>query len=146
MLKASNSLPEKVRDQISVVLQQALADSIDLMNQGKNLNWIVNGPDFMSLRLLFDQLAEDSEGYADTIAERIAQFGGIADGPLPHYPRSAVAGQDHVSALSHALAVYGEMMHTSIGQANELCDAGKAEENLWFVEAHAQTDYSGAQR
>ena len=160
MQRTKNSIPEKVRIQISGLLQQRLADSINLVVQAKHAHWNVKGPDFIALHQLFDQVAEDSEEYADVIAERIAQFGGIAEGTLsaiskatqlPAYPLTALAGSDHVAALSQSLAVYGELIRTSIVLANELQDAGTADifteisrgadKNLWFVEAHAQSNH-----
>ena len=143
-----------------MVLQERLADSINLMIQTKHAHWNVKGPDFIALHQLFDQLAEDTEEYADLIAERIAQFGGTPRGTLPAvvqgttlpvYPLSAVNGRDHVAALSQTLAVYGELIRASIEQANELRDAGTADifteisrgadKNLWFVEAHNQAGH-----
>src|SRR5450631_370085 len=74
-----NTLPEKARLQMEIILQERLADSIDLMTQAKQAHWNVKGPSFIALHLLFDQIAEESEKYPDLIAERIAQFGGIAE-------------------------------------------------------------------
>ena len=154
-----NNLPEKVRVQIAGLLQGRLVDSIDLTLQAKQAHWNVKGPHFIALHELFDKVGEEAEGFADLIAERIVQLGGIAVGTLgpvdlksslPAYPLRISNGKEHVAALSHSLASYAESIRLSIDQANELNDAGTADiltevlrgadKYLWFVEAHAQAN------
>ncbi len=157
MYQTKNTLPEKIRKQIIELLQGHLSNSLDLSTQAKQAHWNVKGPDFMSLHELFDKVAEDSEEYIDLIAERIVQLGGIAEGTLkaaakrsqlPEYPLNISAGHDHVNALSHSLASYGEGIRNAISLSNELADADTADlltqvsrevdKYLWFVEAHVQ--------
>jgi len=157
MYKTGNDLPEKTRIQIAALLQDRLADSIDLMIQAKQAHWNVKGSSFIALHELFDKFSEDSEEYVDLIAERIVQLGGIAEGTvrlaarkssLPEYPLAAASGKEHVAALSHAIATFGKLIRQTIDQANELKDADTADicteisrgadKYLWFVEAHAQ--------
>ena len=154
-----NTLPEKVRMQMEVVLQDRLADSIDLAIQAKQAHWNVKGPSFIALHELFDKVAEGSEGYPDLIAERIVQFGGVAEGTirvaanrtsLPEYPLILTTGKEHIEALAHALATYGELVRTAISLATELNDPATADifteisrsvdKYLWFVEAHDQAE------
>ena len=158
MYPTKNTLPEKVRIQIAGLLQEHLSNSIDLVSQAKQAHWNVKGPDFISLHELFDKVAEDSEEYVDLIAERIVQLGGIAEGTLktaakrsqlPEYPLTISAGLEHVKALTHTLASYGEGVRNAIGNADELNDRDTADllteisreldKNLWFVEAHVQS-------
>ncbi len=157
MYPTKNNLPEKVRVQIATLLQDRLVDSIDLTLQAKQAHWNVKGPSFIALHELFDKVSEDAEGYTDLIAERIVQLGGIAVGTLgpvdkksslPVYPVAISGGKEHVAALSHALASFGESVRKSIDQANEMKDADTADiltqvsraadKYLWFVEAHNQ--------
>ena len=56
--KTRNTLPEKVRMQMEVILQDRLADSIDLTIQAKQAHWNVKGPSFIALHELFDKIAE----------------------------------------------------------------------------------------
>jgi starvation-inducible DNA-binding protein len=159
MLPTKNSLPEKVRIQISVVLQERLVDSIHLLLQAKQAHWNVKGPSFMSLHELFDKVSEDAEGYADTLAERIVQLGGVAGGTLqsgegkstlPTYSLTITSGKEHVAALTHALAYFGESIRKSIGQADEIEDpvtadilteiSRSADKDLWLVESHGLSD------
>lgn len=157
MYPTKNSLPEKIRIQICSLLQEHLSNSLDLVTQAKQAHWNVKGPDFISLHELFDKIAEDSEEYIDLIAERIVQLGGIAEGTLrtaakrtklPEYPLGISAGHEHVNALAHTLASYGENARNVIAQADELKDQDTADiftqisrevdKYLWFVEAHVQ--------
>ncbi len=159
MYKTKNDLPEKVRTQVAALLQERLADCTDLVTQAKQAHWNVKGPHFIALHELFDQVYEHAGEYADLIAERIIQLGGIAEGTvrvaakrsrLPEYPLAIAEGKEHVEALSRALAYFGETVRKTIDQTDEIGDKGTADifteisrgvdKDLWFVEAHAQAD------
>jgi starvation-inducible DNA-binding protein len=143
-----------------MLLQERLADSIDLMMQAKQAHWNVKGENFIALHELFDKVYVDTGKYVDTIAERIVQLGGIARGTirvaaktssLPEYPLDITSGKKHVAELAHAIAFYGELIRKGIDQANKLNDADTADiftevsrgadSNLWFVEAHEQKEH-----
>lgn len=155
-----NSLPEKNRIEIASLLQDRLADSIDLMLQAKQAHWNVKGPHFIALHELFDKVYNNTAAYVDSIAERIVQLGGTAQGTiraaakqssLPEYPLDITSGSKHVAELAHAIAFYGELIREGIALASQLEDADTADifteisrgadANLWFVEAHEQTEH-----
>ncbi len=157
MYKTKNSISEKVRTQMVDLLQGHLANSLDMASQAKQAHWNVKGPDFIALHELFDKVYEDTASYVDTIAERIVQLGGIAEGTLkaaakrsqlPEYPPNLSAGHSHVNALATTLANYGEYVRDGIGKSEELGDKATADiftevsrgidKYLWFVEAHLQ--------
>src|SRR5260370_7938054 len=75
-----NDVPETTRVEVIELLNQRLADCIDLQTQCKQAHWNVKGPSFIGLHKLFDDINESVEGYVDLIAERIVQLGGIAEG------------------------------------------------------------------
>ncbi|HEY3222047.1 MAG TPA: DNA starvation/stationary phase protection protein Dps [Gemmatimonadales bacterium] len=152
-----NDLPEATRLEVIGLLNQRLADCIDLQTQCKQAHWNVKGPTFIALHKLFDEINEDVEEYVDLIAERIVQLGGIAEGTigavegrstLVDYPLALSTGTEHVAALSDALAAFGRTARVGIEEMNELEDAGSADilteisrgvdKWLWFVEAHQQ--------
>ena len=68
---------------------------------------------------------------------------------LTEYPTSGAGGQDHVAALSEALASFGKLARRAIEISNEVNDADTADifteisrgvdKWLWMVEAHLQT-------
>jgi starvation-inducible DNA-binding protein len=152
-----NDLPEAGRLEVIALLNQRLADGLDLQAQSKQAHWNVKGPTFIALHKLFDEINADVAEYADLIAERIVQLGGIAEGTvgvvegrstLLDYPLTLSTGAEHVAALSDALAAFGRTVRLGIEEMNELEDAGSADilteisrgvdKWLWFVEAHQQ--------
>jgi len=155
-----NSLPEKSRIEIAALLQSRLADSIDLMLQAKQAHWNVKGPNFIALHELFDKVYADTGIAMDTMAERIVQLGGTAQGTirqaaatssLPEYPDDISSSRKHVAELAHAISFYGELIQQAIAHATKLEDPDTADiftevsrsldKNLWFVEAHEQDEH-----
>jgi starvation-inducible DNA-binding protein len=152
-----NDLPETTRAEAVGLLNQRLADCIDLQTQCKQAHWNVKGPTFIALHKLFDDINEEVEEYVDLLAERVVQLGGIAEGTigvvakrstLVDYPLALTNGSEHVAALSDALAAFGRGARIGIEEMNELEDADSADilteisrgvdKWLWFVEAHQQ--------
>ncbi len=73
-----NDLPEATRREVISLLNQRLADAIDLQTQCKQAHWNVKGPDVHRP----SQVVGDAEEYVDLIAERVVQLGGIAEGTI----------------------------------------------------------------
>ena len=157
MYETENDISQARRSELNALMNQRLADAVDLQAQMKQAHWNVKGPHFIGLHELFDQIDEAVEGYVDLIAERIVQLGGIAEGTvrvaaarsrLEEYPLSIADGHAHVEALSKALSTFGHEARKTIDQAEELEDADTADiftevsrgidKWLWFVEAHSQ--------
>src|SRR6267142_3398910 len=157
LFSTKNDLPEDKRVEVIGLLNQRLAEAIDLQSQCKQAHWNVKGPSFIGLHKLFDDVNEDVETYVDLIAERVVQLGGIAEGTigaaeqrskLPDYPIGIATGAEHVAALSDALSAFGRAARITIAEMDELEDAGSADmltnisrgvdKWLWFVEAHQQ--------
>jgi starvation-inducible DNA-binding protein len=162
LYRTRNDLPEPDRAEVIDLLNQRLADSINLQTQCKQAHWNVKGPTFIALHELFDQINESVEEYIDLIAERIVQLGGIAYGTasvvaarstLPEYSLVLSTGAEHVAALSDALAAFGRTVRHGIDEMDDLDDADSADilteisrgidKWLWFVEAHEQRSDSG---
>src|SRR3989442_8497840 len=80
LFPTKNDLPEDKRVEVIGLLNQRLAEAIDLQTQCKQAHWNVKGPSFIGLHKLFDDVNEDVETYVDLIAERVVQLGGIAEG------------------------------------------------------------------
>ena len=152
-----NSLPKEARAQVADLLNQRLADALDLQSQCKQAHWNVKGPQFIALHKLFDDVYVDVAEYVDLIAERIVQLGGVARGTvrdaaetseLDEYPPTISSGEDHVKSLSAAMAAFGSRMRLAIDETDELDDTATsdicteitrgADKWLWFIEAHSQ--------
>jgi starvation-inducible DNA-binding protein len=157
MYETENDIPQQRRSALCELMNQRLADAVDLQTQMKQAHWNVKGPHFIGLHELFDQIDEAVESYVDLIAERIVQLGGIAEGTarvaagrsqLDEYPLSIADGQAHVEAASKALSTFGHEARNTIDEADGLGDADTADifteisrgidKWLWFVEAHSQ--------
>jgi starvation-inducible DNA-binding protein len=157
LYRTKNDLPGATRVEAIALLNQRLADCIDLQTQCKQAHWNVKGPQFIALHKLFDEINEEVEDYVDLLAERVVQLGGIAEGTigavakrtsLIDYPLTLTTGDEHVAALSDALAEFGRTARIGIEEMNELNDADSADilteisrgtdKWLWFVEAHRQ--------
>ena len=102
LFPTKNDLPEDKRVEVIGLLNQRLAEAIDLQTQCKQAHWNVKGPSFIGLHKLFDDVNEDVETYVDLIAERVVQLGGVAEGTigaveqrskLPDYPIGIATGR-----------------------------------------------------
>ena len=116
MYETENDIPKPARTELNALINQRLADVIDLQMQLKQAHWNVKGPHFIGLHELFDKIAEEVEDYVDMIAERIVQLGGIAQGTvrvaaarsrLDEYPLAIADGSAHVEAVARALSTFG---------------------------------------
>jgi len=153
-----NDLAEKVRAGVIELLNQQLADALDLALQAKQAHWNVKGPSFIALHELFDSVVEEIVEHADDLAERAVELGGTAFGTvrtaartsrLPEYPIDIGSGREHVAALSAALARFGASARAGIDAATALGDVDTVDlfteisrgvdKVLWKVEAHGQT-------
>ena len=65
MHKTKNDLPDNARNQAIALLNERLADAIDLHYQAKQAHWNVKGASFIALHELFDKVAGMIEEYVD---------------------------------------------------------------------------------
>jgi starvation-inducible DNA-binding protein len=157
LYETENDLPRNTRVEVIGIINQRLADIIDLQAQLKQAHWNVKGPNFIGLHELFDKIAEEVESYVDMIAERVVQLGGIAEGTvrvsasrsrLEEYPLDIADGATHVEAVARALSTFGREARMTIEETEKFDDLDTADiftevsrgidKWLWFVEAHSQ--------
>lgn len=153
--KTQNTLPADIRTAGIRLLNQILADLIDLGLQAKQAHWNVKGANFIALHKLFDEVYEAVVGLTDEIAERAVELGGIANGiiqvvtastRLTPFSPTIMDGTEHIRSLSAALALSGTFVRAAIETANNTGDAATADvfteasraldKLLWQVEAH----------
>src|SRR5438552_17590941 len=136
MYETEKVISEQRRSELNALMNQRLADAVDLQTQLKRAHWNVKGPHFIGLHELFDQIDEAVESYVDLIAERIVQLGGIAEGTvrvaaersrLEEYPLIIADGSAHVEAVSKALSTFGHEVRKTIDEAEELEDSDTAD-------------------
>jgi starvation-inducible DNA-binding protein len=147
-------LPDRTRIEMIDLLNRRLAESLDLALQARHAHWNVRGRQFMSLHDLFARLYSDLDAFADLLAERVVQLGGLAEGTieavadrsdLPRYGDSR-EGVDHTRSITAALASWSSVVRSSIRSATELNDpvtvdiltevARGVDKWLWLVDAH----------
>ena len=70
MHQTKNDLPEETRMAVIELLNNRLADVVDLKTQLKQAHWNIKGMSFSGLHDLFDEAASSAEEYTDLIADR----------------------------------------------------------------------------
>jgi starvation-inducible DNA-binding protein len=78
------ALSAEARGQSAQLLNEILADTTILYALYKKHHWLVAGPTFYQLHLLFDKHAEEQLELIDLLAERVQSLGGIAVGDPRH--------------------------------------------------------------
>jgi starvation-inducible DNA-binding protein len=78
------ALSAEARGESAQVLNEILADSMILYGLYKKHHWLMAGPTFYQLHLLFDKHAAEQLELIDLIAERVQSLGGIAVGDPRH--------------------------------------------------------------
>jgi len=77
-------LSVEARGESTQVLNRILADTMILNALYKKHHWLVSGPTFYQLHLLFDKHADEQLELVDLLAERVQSLGGIAVGDPRH--------------------------------------------------------------
>jgi len=136
------------------LLNQSLADMLALKINAKQAHWNVKGENFISLHELFDKLATDADGYADTLAERVQQLGGYSEGSLAHITKRAAQAnyvqttdsQKHVKAIANQVKATADSLREAIDTSDNLGDkvtadiytqiTGGLDKWHWFISSH----------
>lgn len=158
MFSTRNDLTREVREKVTALLNQQLADTFDLYSQTKQAHWNVKGAQFFQLHELFDKLAEELASYVDLIAERVTALGGLALGTvrmaaansqLPECDLSVTDSLPTVEVLANRYSVLAHSTRRAIKSAGGHGDEDTADlftevsrgidKALWFLEAHLQT-------
>jgi starvation-inducible DNA-binding protein len=143
------------RSQLRKLLDEHLADTLDLLSQTKQAHWNATGMHFHQFHKLFDRLAKDLDDRANVIAKRITALGGVAKATvrtaaagsrLPELPLELGDGKCTVELLEARYAQLAQTTREAIGEATSLRDADTAklftraardlDQARWFLEAH----------
>jgi starvation-inducible DNA-binding protein len=146
---------EKTKTELVALLNQSLADTLDLAYQTKQAHWNVKGYNFHGLHLLFDDLHGQLAGYVDDFASRAVSIGGQALGTIRmagsasrivEYPLEALTSRVHVDALVDRYGEYTGHMRKASRKAEQLGDQYTADlhayvhhaidKALWMLTAH----------
>jgi starvation-inducible DNA-binding protein len=149
-------LSAQARSSSCELLNAILADTTILYSLYKKHHWLVAGPTFYQLHLLFDKHAEEQLELVDLLAERVQSLGGIAVGDPRHVAEltqieRAPDGAEDVPAMitrllkAHELVIQGardgietteksrdwgsnDLLMSEVLRRNEL--------QVWFIAEH----------
>ena len=150
------ALPAEARTESAQLLNKILADSMILYALYKKHHWLVAGPTFYQLHLLFDKHADEQIELIDLLAERVQSLGGIAVGDPRHAAELTTIerppnGAEEVPAMIHRLLDAHETIITKIREAIRRTDRNedwgsndllmsdvlrRNELQVWFISAH----------
>ena len=139
------------------LLNEILADSMVLYAMYKKHHWLVAGPTFYQLHLLFDKHAGEQLELVDAIAERVQMLGGISVGDPRHaaelttIERAPDGAEEIPVVLDRLLDAHEtiiEKVRDGIDKTEESKDWGsndllmsdvlrRNELQVWFVAEHA---------
>ncbi len=150
------ALASETRAESCQLLNEILADSMVLYALYKKHHWLVAGPTFYQLHLLFDKHAEEQIDVIDLIAERVQSLGGIAVGDPRHAAELTTIdrppnGAEDVPAMIHRLLDAHETILEKVRAAIDKTETSKDwgsndllmsdvlrrhELQVWFVAEH----------
>jgi starvation-inducible DNA-binding protein len=150
------ALSKDARSDSCRLLNEILADSMVLYALYKKHHWLVAGPTFYQLHLLFDKHAEEQIEIIDLLAERIQTLGGVAVGDPRHAAELTTIprppdGTEEVAAMIHrtldAHETVLEKVRDAIEATEKSADWGsndilmsdvlrRHELQVWFVAQH----------
>lgn len=150
------ALSAEARGQSAQLLNRILADTSILYALYKKHHWLVAGPTFYQLHLLFDKHAEEQLELIDLLAERVQSLGGIAVGDPRHAAELTTIerppnGAEEVSVMIHRLLdaheTVIEKVRRAIDKTEKSSDWGsndllmsevlrRNELQVWFVAEH----------
>jgi starvation-inducible DNA-binding protein len=150
------ALGAEARTESAQLLNKILADSMILYAMYKKHHWLVAGPTFYQLHLLFDKHAEEQIELIDLLAERVQSLGGIAVGDPRHAAELTSIerppnGAEEVPAMIHRLLDAHETVITKVREgirrtdrnedwgSNDLLMSDVLRRNelqVWFISAH----------
>jgi starvation-inducible DNA-binding protein len=150
------ALSAEARAQSSQILNRVLADTTILHALYKKHHWVVAGPTFYQLHLLFDKHAREQLELVDLLAERVQTLGGIAVGDPRHaaeltwIPRPPDGAEEVPAMIGRLLAAHEDIITAVRGGIDKTAASGdwgsndllisdvlrRHELQVWFLSAH----------
>lgn len=157
MFNTRIDIDQDKREELVGLINQQLADTLDLFTQTKQAHWNVKGLDFFQVHELLDELAKTTRKQTDMIAERATALGGVALGTarmsaanstLSEYPTDVFDVPDVLNAVAERYAAYAASTRAAIKRSQELDEpttedmftdvSREIDEALYFLESHLQ--------
>jgi starvation-inducible DNA-binding protein len=145
-MKASIGISPKNLQAVATELTKLLADEFILYTKTRNAHWNVEGPDFHSMHVFFEQQYEHLDEVMDSVAERIRQLGHYAPATLQsflqltHLTEKLGEKNDSLGFIKELLTDHENIiifLREKIGPfANEYGDAGTSDYVTGLMEDH----------
>jgi starvation-inducible DNA-binding protein len=84
-MSANIGISDKNRKAVAAQLSRLLADEFILYTKTRNAHWNIEGKDFHSVHLFFEEQYEQLDELMDSVAERIRQLGHYAPATLKEF-------------------------------------------------------------
>jgi starvation-inducible DNA-binding protein len=150
------ALPAEARAESTQLLNGILADTTILQALYKKHHWVVAGPTFYQLHLLFDKHASEQLALIDLLAERVQTLGGIAVGDPRHaaeltrIARPPNGAEEVPVMIGRLLAAHEDIITAVRGAIGKTAASGdwgsndllmsdvlrRHELQVWFLSAH----------
>ena len=148
-MKTNIGISDANRKTVAEQLSKILADEFVLYAKTLNAHWNLEGPDFHSVHLYFEELYEQSEEFSDSVAERIRQLGHYAPASLKnflaltHLTEELTGGTSSQNLIKNLLADHESIIEFLRGNIKEFDeahkDAGTADFVTGLMEKHEKT-------
>lgn len=148
-------------ESVNQILQERLADLIDLSLTLKHVHWNVGGAGFVAIHEMMDEQTDVVRALVDGVAERITTMGGVAAGLAGEVTKMRSQNSDYALGRAPVAAHLGALDQTyarvcakhreaaaEIGETDLVSQdlivgqTGKLDLNHWFIRAHLE-DTSG---
>lgn len=150
------ALSAEARGESAQLLNRILADTTILYALYKKHHWVVAGPTFYQLHLLFDKHAGEQLALIDLLAERVQTLGGIALGDPRHaaeltwIPRPPDGAEEVPVMIGRLLAAHEDIITAVRDAIDRMAASGdwgsndllisdvlrRHELQVWFLSAH----------
>ncbi|GAB4023956.1 Dps family protein [Spirosoma koreense] len=130
-MQTSIGISAENREVVAHQLAKLLADEFVLYTKTLNAHWNLEGMDFHSVHLYFEELYNQSAEIVDDVAERIRQLGHYAPATLKnflqltHLTEQDEDGNDSRSLIRKLLSDHESIIEFLRGNINEFADAHK---------------------
>lgn len=130
-MKTSIGISESNRKVVADQLAKLLADEFVLYTKTLNAHWNIEGPDFHSVHLYFEELYKAAAETVDSVAERIRVLGHYTPGTLAgfleltHLTEKFKEGNSSQSYIAQLLEDHESVITFIRGNVDEFADAHK---------------------
>lgn len=147
-MKTNIGISEENRSAVAIQLGKLLADEFVLYTKTRNAHWNIEGANFHSMHIFFEQQYREIDELMDSVAERIRKIGHYAPATvtqllqLTHLTEQTDRKNDSAGFLHDLLADHDSIIEFLRGNinpiANEFKDAGTSDYITGLMEKHEE--------